>query len=173
MADESRSTPERPTGRLRRRAAPGAARDVRVAGVLVAALVTAVSVVTVLRPASAGGCDYADGKLLGSPGPDRCRGTRDRDRIYGFGAGDHLLGRRGRDVLRGHEGGDRLSGGPGRDRILDAGDRGDHDVVCAGGGADDLNVMDGDGADEVYAQLADDDVSWDPGDHVDNSPCPF
>lgn len=157
---------------LRRSHAPGAARRGARVAALLAVAVAAQSIVVAV-PASAGGCTYSDGKLLGTPGPDRCAGTAGSDKIYGYASGDRLRGKGGRDVVRGHAGGDRLSGGAGADRILDGGHPGDHDVVCAGAGRDVIDVQDGDGADEVYAQFGEDQISWDPGDRVEDDRCAF
>lgn len=66
---------------------------------------------------------------LGTPGPDRIRGTRRRDVIAGLGGNDSIRGLGGADRICGGSGRDRLSGGPGND-FSDGGRGRDR---CAGG----------------------------------------
>lgn len=137
------------------------ARSVRVATVLVTALVASGVVVTPDGTGSAALAPEAAERrarpeprctVVGTRRADRLVGTPGRDVICGGGGNDVLVGRGGRDVLDGGGGGDRIDGGAGADQIL-GGAGGDEidggpgvDVIDGGAGA---NVCATDAADEA------------------------
>jgi Ca2+-binding RTX toxin-like protein len=65
--------------------------------------------------------------IVGTPGPDRLRGTSKRDVICGLGGNDRIQGRSGADVIVGGPGNDSINGNRGRDRLF--GNGGDDRLV--------------------------------------------
>jgi Ca2+-binding RTX toxin-like protein len=101
---------------------------------------------------------------------NRCRGTNDRDTIFGNRVGNTIHSLKGADLVRGNGGKDSLHGDGGRDRL--SGGNGDDvvngddadDVVIGNRGNDRLNA--GNGDDRVEAADGDfDPISCGSGRH--------
>jgi len=102
----------------------------------------------------------------GSGGSGPCanliRGTGDRDKLTGGGAGDRIRGLAGRDRLKGGPGNDCVSGQGGADRV--SGETGD-DLLKGGRGKD--RIRGGEGDDVVRARRgARDRINCGPGDDI-------
>jgi Ca2+-binding RTX toxin-like protein len=80
----------------------------------------------------------------------KCRGTNNKDTMYGSPRHDTMYGLRGADLMRGNGSADSVNGDGGRDRL--SGGRGndtvnggdDDDVVAGNTGTDTLNAGNGD-----------------------------
>ena len=124
---------------------------------LVFTTVLAVSTIGLAAPPAHAG-DRCFGKradIVGTPDPDKIKGTSKsevivggdgRDKISGGGGNDLICAGPGHDQLRGNNGNDRLDGGPGSDFML--GHAG-NDVLIGTAGADTL--ISGTGDDEMKA----------------------
>ncbi|MGK7903140.1 MAG: calcium-binding protein [Hormoscilla sp.] len=80
--------------------------------------------------------------IVGTPGPDRLRGTRRNDAIFGQGGDDRLFAGPGNDMLDGGQGNDILFGGPGNDTLIGGMGR----DILIGGSESDTFVLDANAA---------------------------
>lgn len=129
--------------------------------------------------------------LRGGAADDWVVGQGDEDSIYGgwgtdtleggsgaYSLGDQIFGEENYDYIYGGDGPDLLSGDAGDDTLEDQccgwNDIYEKDTACGKGGADDINVADGNEEDKVYDPGNSDYVIRDyPGDLRTTLECPF
>ena len=105
-------------------------------------------------------CHGARATIIGTEGPDKLRGTPERDVIVGLGGDDEITGSLGNDLICGGPGADLIHGGRGND-LIDGGAGADDRVI---GDLGDDTVLGGPGEDdEVAGSLGIDTVSGGPG----------
>jgi Common central domain of tyrosinase/RTX calcium-binding nonapeptide repeat (4 copies) len=106
------------------------------AGGLITRAAPASPVASAVQPRRRGRtCNGLVATIRGTSGPDRLRGTRRADVIWGGGGPDRIAGRTGSDIICGGRGNDRLDGGSGFDTVR--GGRG-RDRIVGGRGGDDI-----------------------------------
>ena len=82
----------------------------------------------------------SENPCVGTDGPDRLKGTAQKNEIRGLAGPDYIAGKQHADDLYGNRGQDEVRAGNGRDRVF--GGRGE-DRLYGGGGNDTMNARDG------------------------------